>query len=455
MGGGLIVVAAVVSATLGGPARSPDALARSRNLGVFKLDHLIFIVQENRSFDHYFGTYPGADGIPPGVCIPDPAGGQCASPYHSTLDMQRGGPHNQKAAVTAIDGGKMDGFVTALPHTEHGCYFRASVQCAPYLGPEGQPDVMSYHTRDEIPNYWSYADHFVLQDRMFAPTDSWTLPSHLFLMSAWAASCSDPTDPMSCSSNLDLSLPSQRFQYGDDPIYAWTDITYLLGTQGVSWAYYIAPGSCPFPCSPGEHIGPAGRTPATKDPLPGFTDLYETGQQGNIKTHTDYYSAAATGTLPSVSWIMPGDGVSEHPSSSRGIAAGMAYVTGLVNAAMQGPEWDSTAIFITWDDWGGFYDHVAPPQVDKFGLGIRVPFLVISPYAKQGLVDHRRGDFSSVLRFIEDNWSLPQLTKRDREAGDLSYDFDFSQSPRPPDPLPQRTDCQGAIFSPPPPDAYH
>src|SRR5439155_19194774 len=104
---------------------------------------------------------------------------------------------------------------------------------------------------------------------------------------------------------------------------------------------------------------------------------------------------------------------------------------------------------------GGFYDHVAPPQVDRFGLGIRVPFLVISPYARQGVVDHHRGDFSSVLRFIEDNWGLPQLTRRDREATNLSYDFDFSQSPRPPDPRPLRTDCTGPVFSPPPPDAYH
>jgi phospholipase C len=187
MAGGLALTAALLTTGLGGPARSPDAVAGPRHRGVFKLDHLIFIVQENRSFDHYFGTYPGADGIPPGVCIPDPAIDHCSSPYHSTLDVQRGGPHNQKAAVTAIDGGKMDGFINALPQTERGCFFRASSQCGPYLGPDGQPDIMSYHTRNEIPNYWSYADHFVLQDRMFAPADSWTLPSHLFLLSAWAA----------------------------------------------------------------------------------------------------------------------------------------------------------------------------------------------------------------------------------------------------------------------------
>jgi phospholipase C len=110
--------------------------------------------------------------------------------------------------------------------------------------------------------------------------------------------------------------------------------------------------------------------------------------------------------------------------------------------------WEHTAIFLTWDDYGGFYDHVAPPQVDDFGFGIRVPMLVISPYAREGFVDSRLGEFSSVLRFIEDNWGLNQLTHRDRDAKNMSYDFDFNQQPRPPDPQPLRTDCRGPIWAP-------
>jgi phospholipase C len=110
--------------------------------------------------------------------------------------------------------------------------------------------------------------------------------------------------------------------------------------------------------------------------------------------------------------------------------------------------WKSTAIFLTWDDWGGFYDHVSPPQVDRFGLGIRVPLIVISPYAKRG-VDHHLGEFSSVLRFIEDNWGLSQLTHRDRAASDLAYDFAFGTAPQAPYLLPLRTDCRGAVWAPP------
>ena len=120
---------------------------------------------------------------------------------------------------------------------------------------------------------------------------------------------------------------------------------------------------------------------------------------------------------------------------------------------MHGPDWATTAIFLTWDDWGGFYDHVPPQQVDAFGLGIRVPMLVISPYARAGTVDHRWGEFSSVLRFIEDNWGIDQrLTGRDARAGDLAYDFDFAQEPLPPDPLPLRTDCASYPYPHPPPE---
>ena len=154
------------------------------------------------------------------------------------------------------------------------------------------------------------------------------------------------------------------------------------------------------------------------------------------------------GRLPPVTWVTPRFALSEHPDYN--LCYGENWSTSVIDAIMRSPMWKDTAIFLTWDDWGGFYDHVPPPQVDTFGLGMRVPMLVLSPYAKQGYIDHATGEFSSVLRFIEDNWGLPHLIRRDRATTDLSEAFDFARRPRPPDPLPQRTDCRGPIWSPPP-----
>ena len=150
------------------------------------------------------------------------------------------------------------------------------------------------------------------------------------------------------------------------------------------------------------------------------------------------------GLLPPVTWITPRFELSEHPEYS--FCHGENWTTEVVNAIMESPMWEDTAIFITWDDYGGFYDHVPPPQVDGFGFGIRVPLLVISPYAKEGYAMTELGEFSSVLRFMEDNWGLGQLTHRDRDATPMLSAFDFTQDPRPPDPLPARTDCVGEEF---------
>ena len=438
--------------------RLPRAGAAAEPQGIFKLDHLIFMVQENRSFDHYFGTFPGADGLTmrdgqPVNCIPDPVLGHQSCVYHSRQLHQHGGPHNWEAAQISIDGGKMDGFIRSLPQTPRWCVDRYVKECDVYTGPDFQPDVMSYHDQREIPNYWTYAEQFVLQDRMFAPVDSWTLPSHLFLVSGWSASCTDPHDPMSCESNKDLRGPGEMHAYGDPPNYAWTDITWLLHEHDVSWAYYTGSSTCSFgPCD--DPMMKWGKTPTGKNPLPGFTDLYETRQRHHIRTHQDYLHAAANGTLPSVSWIVPGNEVSEHPQSGGGIQKGQAYVTHLINAAMRGPDWETTAIFLTWDDWGGFYDHVLPTAVDEMGYGLRVPGLLISAYAKTGYIDHQTLSFDAYLKLIEDRFlggerldpatlsrpdSRPFVREEESALGDLASEFDFTQAPRPPlllDPTP-------------------
>jgi phospholipase C len=266
--------------------------------------------------------------------------------------------------------------------------------------------------------------------------------------------CSDPSDPMSCKSDLNLDHPADQHRYGRPPIYAWTDITWLLHAEGVSWAYYDAPGTCIDPPCPNLQPGPSGKTPSGKNPLPGFTDVHETNQLSHIQDHGDYFKAAADGTLPSVSWIVPGSKTSDHPTNGQPVTRGQAYVTRLINAAMRGPDWKHTAVFLTWDDWGGFYDSVPPKTVDENGYGIRVPGLVISPYAKQGYIDHQTLSFDAYLKFIEDRFlggqrldpatdgrpdSRPTVREDVPILGDLRRDFDFSQPPRRPlllDPTP-------------------
>jgi phospholipase C len=415
------------------------------------IEHLIFIVQENRSFDHYFGTFPGADGIPmrggrPSVCVPDPILGACVRPYHTSSQLHQGGPHAQRHSRADVNGGRMDGFIrTAIDSPVYCADHRDDPGCAAYLGPQGQPDVMSYLTKREIPNYWAYAKGFVLQDRLFAPADSWTLPAHLFLVSAWAAHCTDPRDPMSCSSDLELKdeHDAMRAEHRG-PLYAWTDITYLLHEQGVSWAYYVGDDTCAFECT---NARGRERTVVHQNPLPWFTTVRENHQLGNVTPHAEYFEAAREGTLPAVSWVMPYSGVGEHPGAGEPVWKGQRHVTQVVNAAMRGPDWEETAIFITWDDWGGFYDHVRPPRVDENGYGIRVPGIMISPWARAGTIDSQTLSFDAYLKLIEDlfldgqrldpdTMSRPDSRPTVREElgilGNLLREFDFRQDPIPP-----------------------
>jgi phospholipase C len=429
--------------------------------GLANIQHVIFVVQENRSFDHYFGTFPGAEGIPmtedgkPRVCVPDPELGRCVRPYHDLTLVDEGGPHGHAHSVNDVNGGRMDGFVETLVNGPNFCAdHRDAPSCQDHLGPAGQPDVMGYHTGREIPNYWRYAKTFVLQDRFFAPADSWTLPAHLFLVSGWAASCEDPRDPMSCRSDLELGGVVDLQRHGEHPaIYAWTDITYLLTENDVSWAYYVGEDTCLNPdafCRRAREHG----TPPAQNPLPAFTTVHEQRTFDRIQTHADFYEAVENETLPTVTWVMPSGRNSEHPGNGAPLTKGQAHVTQVINAIMRSPLWYRTAIFLTWDDWGGFYDHVEPPRVDENGYGIRVPGLLISPWARGGTIDSQTLTFDAYLKLIEDLYlgglrldpetdgrpdSRPTVREEVDILGDLRRDFDFSQDPIPPlilDPTP-------------------
>jgi phospholipase C len=437
---GLLVLGAAVSAS-GAKSRSP---------GIHLIQHVVVIMQENRSFDSYFGTYPGADGIPKNVCLPDPLTGKCQRPYHDTANRNAGGPHDHLDAVRDIDGGGMDGFVRqAVSGRRLACTVHVDAPTCS-LAPR-RPDVMGYHDWHEIPNYWTYARHFVLQDHMFQPDLSWSLPAHLYMVSGWSAKCARQGDPMSCLAAVQApgSPPDEpQNTTGAAPDYAWTDLTYLLHKAHVSWRYYVAKGGQPD-CDNDGMFCPAvaqnAKTPGIWNPLPYFDTVRQDGQLGNITPLQNFYRAARAGTLPAVSWITPAQAVSEHPPAL--VSRGQAYVTSLVNAVMRSKDWSTTAIFLSWDDWGGFYDHVTPPHVDGQGYGLRVPGLVISPYAKKGYIDHQVLSHDAYLKFIEDDFlggarinsktdgrpdPRPDVRENAKILGNLMNDFDFSQKPRPP-----------------------
>src|SRR5919197_1430468 len=248
--------------------------------GIHKIRHVVVIMQENRSFDSYFGTYPGADGLPRRngrftVCVTDPPRHSCEYPYHSRLDRNLGAPHEHLDAVRDIAHGRMDGFIRearrgfTLPCRTQpdrpDCSFGAA-----------HPDVMGYHDRGEIPNYWAYADNFVLQDHMFQPNTSWSLPAHLFMVSEWSARCPRRGDAMSCVNAVENPLAppySAQNPTPRKPDYAWTDLTYLLHRHHVSWGYYIFKGTEPDCRDDGVVCRPrfqSSKTPGIWNPLRWF-----------------------------------------------------------------------------------------------------------------------------------------------------------------------------------------
>ena len=462
---GLLVLGLLAACTSSKPVTgAPPGTSLAGLNGIHKIRHVIIIMQENRSFDSYFGTYPGVDGISmksgvPAVCMPNPKG-PCVRPFHDTADVNGGGPHGEPDAVADVNGGKMDGFIKQLYQVGATCHTPNDPACRVQTH-AGIPDVMGYHTGAEIPNYWAYAKNFVLADHMFEPVKSWSLPDHLYMVSAWSAKCTT-SNPMSCKNNITGPyLPGQFEQAVRQEVttgtttidLAWTDITWLLHAHHVSWAYYVQRGYQPdcdndsdLTCKP---VRQSASTPGIWNPLPVFTDVKQDNQEGNIKPLSNFFKAAQSGSLPSVSWITPSDPNSEHPPAS--VHQGQAYVTAIINQIMKSPDWNTTAIFLSWDDWGGFYDNVVPPRVDENGYGLRVPAIIISPFAKKGYIDHQILSSDAYLKFIEDDFlndarlnpktdgrpdPRPDVRENVSILGNLVNDFNFSQAPRKPFLLP-------------------
>lgn len=452
--------------TLTSPTLAPSSAGTWRSElntvnGIHKIKHVVVIMQENRSFDNYFGTYPGADGIAMRhgrsvACLAPAPGKPCHHLYADHADVQGGGPHAARNFTQDLDHGRMDGFLAEAVNAHRHCADPNDPVCSNANG----LDTLGYHTRSDIPNYWALAHRYVLQDHMFEPISSWSLPEHLWQVSAWSARCLT-RKASSCKNAIEKVghhpaagwVAAAGKPVSKRPQYSWTDLTYLLHKHHVSWGYYVTPGSEPdcrnnaaIACT---RIGQRAVTPGIWNPLPNFVDVQQDHQLANIAATKVFRKRARTGTLPAVSWVIPSGTVSEHPPGR--VSTGQTYVSGLVNSVMRGKDWKSTAIFLAWDDWGGFYDNVQPPKVDANGFGFRVPAMVISPYARKGYVDHQSLSFDAYLKFIEDDFlggaridpttdgrpdPRPDVRENNPALGNLAYDFDFTKRPRTPRLLP-------------------
>lgn len=359
------------------------------------IEHTLVLIQENHSFDNYFGTYPGADGFPPDTCVPvdpfDASNTDCIEPFHiGENDVEVADPdHSKRTAVLQYNEGKMDGFVYALNQRSQ----------------DGRM-AMGYYDDRDLPYYWNLADRYVLFDRFFSSAHGGSLINHFYAVAAQA---------------IDRTQPGK-------PVNHIETIFDRLEAAGVSWKFYV------------QNYEP-NLTYRTVDQYPGnrgsqivwvpllmmdrFIDDPELNS--HIVDMDQYYEDVANDTLPAVAFMVP-SGPSEHPPSN--IQSGQRFVRSLIQPLMRSASWDSSMFMVVYDDWGGWYDHVAPPVVDEYGLGFRVPGFIVGPYVRQGVVDHTVLDYTSILKFIEENWGIEPLTERDAQANSFAGAFDFSQPPR-------------------------
>jgi phospholipase C len=337
--------------------------------GLSAIENIVVVFQENHTFDNYFGTFPGANGIAgaSGICLPQTKGSPtpCVSPFHSPsltpVDMN----HTWNSAHEDYDSGKMDGFVYS----------------------EGNQAAMCYFDETDIPRYWKAAQQYALCDGYFSSVMSESLPNHLSLVAGTCGGIIDDTVPKT------ISFP---------PIFQQLD------QKGISWKVYSSTSTWL------QNFEYVQSSPTAK---------------ANFVPAAEFVTDVENGALSQVSWIIGAPGGDEHPAASVSVGED-SVANDIVNNVGGGAYWDSAAIFVTWDCFGGFYDHVAPAQVDKYGYGFRVPCLVISPLAKQGFLDDAINDHTSILKFVESRFGLSPLSTRDAAANNMAEAFDFTQQAR-------------------------
>lgn len=421
----VLVIAALVVLLSGGlaffvvgPSHASQAShanrSGARQLGTTPLQHIIFLMKENHTFDSYFGAFPGVNGVTTGV-MKNADGTTSTIPLNPMQDSQPEMGHNWNGAHTDYDGGKMDAFNIG----EKTSTSTTSCAPAPYV-------CYEVASQSLIPNYWAMAQQFELSDNTFSSVMSESFPNHLQMIGATDGTDIPSSDidnpPVASHDNWGCNSPTgiTVHTYSGAKVYpCWSYPTFAdeLTANGISWKYYTS-------------LSGYGHQ---WDSIDAYSQFYPnpTIQQNNVADSGTLISDLANGTLPAFSWITPPGGESEHPPEST--CAGENWTVNLVNALEQSQYWSSTALVVSWDDYGGFYDHVAPPQEDALGLGFRVPLLVISPYAHaqdnptNPHVTHVQSEFASVLRLAEEAWGLPSMGRRDADSGDPMQWFDFSQ----------------------------
>jgi len=410
--------------------------------GETPIEHVVFIVKENRTFNNYFATYPGAEGATEGGTIECSEDGCEDGP---TVKLKRGVDvyehdltHCFRCGLVAINDGKMNGYnwMNGVIPTD--------AEKAPLYGHDMQG--YTYLVRDDIPNYWAYADRFVLSDHFFTSMYGPTLPEHLYAVAAQANGivdnksttdhegnyCDDPTEyatrfepRLSAGEVRHIMELEDRITHNGDNAYDlgnyWDsvrlcfDIEVLpdqLEDAGISWKYYANENAWMNALQMIDHVryGPMWR---------------------KVRPPSEFVKDVRRGDMPAVSWIIPDESYNEHPGGEKSTCAGENWTVHQVNAIMKSEYWESTVVVVVWDDFGGFYDPVPPPHFDIMGLGPRTPALIISPYTRQGdspdggYVDKNVYEFSSVLAFIERLFGLEPMTERDANADPLSGAFDW------------------------------
>ncbi|HET7813545.1 MAG TPA: alkaline phosphatase family protein [Candidatus Baltobacteraceae bacterium] len=413
----MLFAAAVVCSGL--PAHAAPINVQQRRSSEFltnlrsHIKHIVVIIQENRSFDNFFKDYPGADSVDEGL---SPSGPVPLRPVDLSLPVDV--DHQHKAFVQAYDGGKMDGWesVDTLPR---------QAPTFPY----------AYVPRNQIEPYWQMAQEYTLGDRMFQSMTGPSFPAHLYLVagqSDWSINNPNHMETTAyawgCDSPLNATVTRISPDTGQEvpgpwPCYNFQTIADTALANGVTWRYY-APG-----------LDDLGNIWSVFDAIKHIR--YSPYWGDVISPETRILKDARRGDLPDITWIAPSAQNSDHPfpkeNTGRDVvvegAYGPEWVASVVNAIGHSPMWNSTAILVVWDDWGGWYDHVAPPQLDKMGLGPRVPFIVISPWAKRHYVSHVQHEFGSIVKMMEVTFDLPSLHTTDERSDALRDCFDFTQRP--------------------------